>query len=203
MKTNYKERKVIRHWWKRTDVIEPAFQTPHVHLTPVFPSFLSPKFHFVLKQVWVGFLSRSTERALTNLAEAKLLRTELSRIRVSQDFIWSNSSPGTANPMQHLHHTTALETPEDSLPVPLDRSQEPQENKTNQNTKRSYGDSVYEVPSCSVNHSWVRTQLKKQNLRGIQATKESRIQSNFHPKVLSIILPYTVFLSPRFVEKNM
>ena len=55
--------------------------------------------------------------------------------------------------MQHLHHTTALETPEDSLPVPLDRSQEPQENKTNQNTKRSYGDSVYEVPSCSVNHS--------------------------------------------------
>ena len=201
MKTNYIERKVIRHWWKRADVIEPAFQTPHVHFTPVFPSFLSPKFHFVLKQVWVGFLSRSTERALTNLAEAKLLRTELSRIRVSQDFVWSNSSPGTANPVQHLHHTTALETPEDSLPVPLDRSQEAQENKTNQSTKRSYGDSVYEVPGCSVNHSWVRTQLKKQNLRGIQVTKESRIQSNFHPKVLSIILPYTVFLSPRFVEK--
>ena len=126
---------MIGHCWKKADIIEPAIQTPHVHFTPVFPSFLSPKFHFVLKQVWVGFLSHSTERALTNMAEAKLLRTELSRIRVSQDLVWSNSSPGTANPVQHLHHPTALETLEDGLPVPLDRSQEAQENKTNRAQK--------------------------------------------------------------------
>ena len=86
------------------------------------------------------------------MAEEKLLRSELSRIRVSQDLVWWDSSPGIANPVQH-HHTTAPKTPEDSLPVPLDRSKEAQENKTNQSTKSSNGDSVYEVPSCLVNHS--------------------------------------------------
>lgn len=46
--------------------------------------------------------------------------------------------------MQRLHHTAVLETPEDSLCVPLDGSREALEDKTNQSTKGANGEPVYE-----------------------------------------------------------